>query len=81
MKVTLADVLEYASVHHIDCNSDIFDIISKYISEVGKPKSNENKLNAIRGTKSQPSFTDVRENLFGDKIEYSTQDVLDLFST
>ena len=81
MKVTLANLLEYAYRNHLDCDGDVFSIISRYISDARKPEKHENLLNVIRGTKSSPGITDIRETPFGANTEYSIQDTLDLFNT
>lgn len=94
MIVTLANLLNYASTNHIGLGSDVFTVISRYLSDTRKPQPKVNKLTVAKGAKAQHDVTEVRENPFGEvpskdsshkdyshKVEYSPEDLMDLFST
>lgn len=66
--ITLSQVNQYASTNGIDNSTDIFSILSQMQLEY---KENTSKRVA-KNLSPTPSAT---------KVEYSTQDVLDLFST
>lgn len=66
--ITLSQVNQYTSTNGIDNSTDIFSILSQMQLEY---KENPSKRVA-KNLSPTPSAT---------KIEYSTQDVLDLFST
>ena len=63
--VTLQDINQYAVSHKIDSNTDIFYILSLMQLEVRKAEV------------ITPAVLSSSDN----KIEYSTQDVLDLFNS
>lgn len=66
--ITLSQINQYVKDNNIDDNTDIFSILSQMQLEY---KENPSKRVA-KNLSPTPSAT---------KIEYSTQDVLDLFST
>lgn len=66
--ITLTQVNQYVKTNNIDDNTDIFSILSQMQLEY---KENTSKRVA-KSVSPTPSAT---------KIEYSTQDVLDLFNT
>lgn len=66
--ITLTQINQYVKANNIDNNTNIFSILSQMQLEY---KENPSKRVA-KNLSPTPSAT---------KIEYSTQDVLDLFST
>lgn len=66
--ITLSQINQYVKANNIDDNTDIFSILSQMQLEY---KENTSKRVA-KNLSPTPSAT---------KIEYSTQDVLDLFNT
>lgn len=66
--ITLTQINQYVKANNIDNNTDIFNILSQMQLEY---KENTSKRVA-KNVSPTPSAT---------KIEYSTQDVLDLFNT
>lgn len=66
--ITLSQINQYVKDNNIDDNTDIFSILSQMQLEY---KENTSKRVA-KNVSSTP---------FATKVEYSTQDVLDLFST
>lgn len=66
--ITLSQINQYVKTNNIDDNTDIFSILSQMQLEY---KENPSKRLA-KNISPTPSAT---------KIEYSVQDVLDLFST
>ncbi len=66
--ITLSQINQYVKANNIDDNTDIFSILSQMQLEY---KENTSKRVA-KNLSPTPSAT---------KVEYSTQDVLDLFST
>ena len=66
--ITLSQINQYVKANNIDDDTDIFSILSQMQLEY---KENPSKRVA-KNLSPTPSAT---------KIEYSTQDVLDLFST
>nr|DAL92913.1 MAG TPA: hypothetical protein [Caudoviricetes sp.] len=66
--ITLTQVNQYVKINNIDDNTNIFSILSQMQLEY---KENPSKRVA-KSVSPTPSAT---------KVEYSTQDVLDLFST
>lgn len=66
--ITLSQINKYVKANNIDDNTDIFSILSQMQLEY---KENPSKRVA-KNVSPIPSAT---------KIEYSTQDVLDLFNT
>lgn len=66
--ITLSQINQYVKANNIDDNTDIFSILSQMQLEY---KENISKRVA-KNVSPTPSAT---------KIEYSTQDVLDLFNT
>lgn len=66
--LTLSQIIQYVKANNIDNNTDIFSILSQMQLEY---KENTSKRVA-KNVSPTPSAT---------KIEYSTQDVLDLFNT
>lgn len=66
--ITLSQINQYVKANNIDDNTDIFSILSQIQLEY---KENTSKRVA-KNLSPTPSAT---------KIEYSTQDVLDLFNT
>lgn len=66
--ITLIQINQYVKANNIDDNTDIFSILSQMQLEY---KENTSKRVA-KSVSPTPSAT---------KVEYSTQDVLDLFST
>lgn len=66
--ITLSQINQYVKANNIDDNTDIFSILSQMQLEY---KENTSKRVA-KNVSPTPSAT---------KVEYSTQDVLDLFST
>lgn len=66
--ITLSQINQYVKANNIDDNTDIFSILSQMQLEY---KENTSKRVA-RNVSPTPSAT---------KIEYSTQDLLDLFNS
>lgn len=66
--ITFSQINQYVKANNIDNNTDIFSILSQMLLEY---KENTSKRVA-KNVSPTPSAT---------KIEYSTQDVLDLFNT
>lgn len=66
--ITFSQINQYVKANNIDDNTDIFSILSQMQLEY---KENTSKRVA-KNVSPTPSAT---------KIEYSTQDVLDLFNT
>lgn len=66
--LTLSQIVQYVKTNNIDDNTDIFHILSQMQLEY---KENTSKRIA-KNTSPTPSAT---------KVEYSTQDVLDLFNS
>lgn len=66
--ITFSQINQYVKANNIDNNTDIFSILSQMQLEY---KENTSKRMA-KNVSPTPSAT---------KIEYSTQDVLDLFNT
>lgn len=66
--ITLSQIVQYVKANNIDDNTDIFYILSQMQLEY-KEKTSKRVAKNVSPT---PSAT---------KVEYSTQDVLDLFST
>lgn len=66
--ITLSQIIQYVKANNIDDNTDIFSILSQMQLEYKEDTSKR-----------------LAENIFpassATKVEYSTQDVLDLFST
>lgn len=66
--ITLSQIVQYVKANNIDDNTDIFYILSQMQLEY---KENTSKRVA-KNVSPTPSAT---------KVEYSTQDVLDLFNS
>lgn len=66
--ITLSQINQYVKANNIDNNTDIFSILSQMQLEYKEDTSKR----LAENISPAPSAT---------KVEYSTQDVLDLFST